>query len=117
MYLLGEALIQPKRTYRNKSLFADERSHQNVLPKLTFAAGFTLLVVHSLSFRCFSWNQATRKFNPDPLAVTSPSQQALSTWAPLHELAHDQYHACNSQEEPCVNRTAKGNAGYEPRLR
>src|SRR5258708_35329394 len=75
------------------------------------------LVVHSLSFRCFSWNQAKSSLSPDPLAVTSPSQQALSTWAPLHELAHDQDHACDSQEETWVNRTAKGNAGYEPRRR
>ncbi|HYV32085.1 MAG TPA: hypothetical protein VEO53_13400, partial [Candidatus Binatia bacterium] len=63
-------------------------------------------MTESLSLRCFSWNQATRNLSRDPLAVTSPSQQALSTWAPLHELAHDQYHACDSQEEPCVNRTA-----------
>ena len=94
------ALIQPKRTYQNKSLLSDERSHQNSHLKLTFAAGYTLFVVHSLSFRCCSWNQATSSLSPDPLGVTSPSQQALATWAPLHELAHDQYHACESQEEP-----------------
>src|SRR5260370_36045288 len=41
----------------------------------------------------------------------------LSTWALLHELAHHQYHTCDSQEKPGVNRTAKGNAGDEPRLR
>src|SRR5205085_6895232 len=40
------ALIQPKRTYRNKSFFADERSHQKAPLKLTFAARYTLFVVH-----------------------------------------------------------------------
>src|SRR5260370_36117503 len=44
-------------------------------------------------------------------------RQVLSTWALLHELAHHQYHTCDSQEKPVVNRTAKGNAGDEPRLR
>ncbi len=33
---------------RNKGLLSDKRSHQNSLPKLTFAAGYTLLVVHSI---------------------------------------------------------------------
>ena len=49
MYLLGEALIQPKRTFRSKSLLSEEHSHQNALLKLRFAAGYTLLVVHSLN--------------------------------------------------------------------
>ncbi|HKV01808.1 MAG TPA: hypothetical protein VJQ26_06775 [Ktedonobacteraceae bacterium] len=62
-----------------QSPFADERSHQNTHLQLTFAAGYTLSVVHSLSFRRFSWNQATSSLSPDPLAVTSASQQALLT--------------------------------------
>src|SRR5215471_18044753 len=44
-------------------------------------------------------------------------RQVLSIWALLHELAHHQYHTCDSQEKPGVNRTAKGNAGDEPRFR
>src|SRR5579859_1629833 len=47
----------------------------------------------------------------------APPKQTLSTWAPLYELAHHQYHTCDSQEKPGVNRAAKGNAGDEPRLR
>jgi hypothetical protein len=36
---------------------------------------------------------------------------------PLRELAHHEYHARGSQEEPRVHRTSVGNAGYEPRQR
>ncbi len=60
--------------------------------------------------------QAARKRSPDSLTVTGTSAQALPTWVPRHELAHDEYHARDSQEEPVVNRTAEGNAGDEPRL-
>jgi len=34
---------------RSKSLLSEEHSHQNTLLKLKFAAGYTLLVVHSLN--------------------------------------------------------------------
>ncbi|MBV9691354.1 MAG: hypothetical protein JO202_16765 [Ktedonobacteraceae bacterium] len=46
---------------------------------------------------------------------TFPGYHALPTGAPLHELAHDEDHACGSQEEPGIDRTAEGNAWGEPR--
>src|SRR5215469_4913108 len=50
------------------------------------------------------------------LSISPRHRQVLSAWA-LYELAHHQYHTCDSQEKPGVNRTAKGNAGDEPRFR
>src|SRR5260370_31279107 len=70
-----------------------------------------------LSFREYSRRQATRKLSPDHLTVIGPSAHALPTWVSLCELAHQEDHTCGSEEEPRVNRTAEGNAGYEPRLR
>src|SRR3989442_1127071 len=81
------------------------------------------LSAHSSSWwnRCRFANapaaQATRKLSPDRLAVTGPCGQALPTWALVHQLAHHEDHACGSQEEPVVNRTAEGNGGDEPRRR
>jgi len=73
--------------------------------------------MESLSFREYSRGQATRKLSPDHLTVIGPSAQALPTWASLCELAHQEDHTCGSEEEPRVNRTSEGNAGYEPWLR
>src|SRR5438034_10834459 len=79
-----------------------------------------LIVLSWWNRRCFTSApaaQATRKLIPDRQAVTGPSAHVLPAWLSLHELAHDEDHTCGSEEEPRVNRTAKGNAGDEPRRR
>src|SRR5579859_898781 len=60
-------------------------------------------------------SQAIRRFHR--LALTDPSQQTLPSWTLLNELAHNQDHACGSQQEPGVNRTTEGNTGHKPRNR
>src|SRR5947209_4195950 len=94
-----------------------ERSPMSRIRTITLITSTIIMVVSITSLLYAPAAQATRKLSPDRLAVTGPCGQALPTWAPLHQLAHHEDHACGSQEEPVVNRTSEGNGGDEPRRR
>jgi len=61
-----------------------------------------------------SRTQAIRKRNFDRLAMTCLSEHISATVMLLYELAYHKDHTCGGQEEPYINRTAKGNTGDEP---
>jgi hypothetical protein len=61
-----------------------------------------------------SRTQAIRKRNSDRLAMTCLSEHISATVMLLYELAYHKDHTCGGQEEPHINRPAKGNTGDEP---
>ena len=76
------------------------------------AAGIIIIIGHVSEQ--MSRTQAIRKRNSNRLAMTCLSEHISATVMLLYELAYHKYHTCGGQEEPHINRPAKGNTGDEP---